>query len=96
MYIYIYIYVCVCVCVCVIFCSRFKERKEYFQMSRFMKRFAFFKDLIILFSLIALVRAEDKQQTCMFPACCFRQRTYIEEGLVIGVLTANTSEFKSH
>ena len=36
---------------------------------------------------------------CMFPACCFRQRTYVKQGLVNEVLNetcVNKSEFKSH
>ena len=40
------------------------------------KRFLFFA--IYLFISIL--------HTCMFPACCFRQRTYITQGLVNGVL----------
>ena len=45
-------------------------------MSRSMKRFEFFR--IYLFILFLLI--------CMFPACCFHQRTYMAQGIVNGVL----------
>ena len=59
-YIYIYIYIYICVCVCVCVCVY-----VYFKMNRFTKRFIFFKELLISFL-----------NTCLFPACCFRQRTF--------------------
>ena len=39
---------------------------------------------------------------CMFPACCFRQKTYVAQDQVTGVLNetrtkpTNMSEFESH
>ncbi len=45
-------------------------------MSRSMKRFVFFRIYLVILFL----------HTCMFPACCFRQRTYMAQGLVNGVL----------
>ena len=45
-------------------------------MSRSTKRFVFFK----IYSFILFLH------TCMFPACCFRQRTYMAQGLVNRVL----------
>ena len=44
-------------------------------MNRSTKSFVFFKDLFI--SVL---------YTGMFPACCFRQRTYVARGHVNGVL----------
>ena len=40
-------------------------------MNRSTKRFVFFKELFIYLLHI-----------CMFPACCFRQRTYVTQGHV--------------
>ena len=45
-------------------------------MSRSTKRFVFFR--IYLFILFL--------HMCMFPACCFRPRTYMERGLINGLL----------
>ena len=42
-----------------------------------MKRFVFF-EVIHLFILFL--------HMCMFPACCFRQSTYMAQGFVNGVL----------
>ena len=45
-------------------------------MSRSTKGFVFFRiHLFILFL-----------RTCMFPACCFRQRTCMSQGFVNGLL----------
>ena len=43
---------------------------------RSMKRFVFFR----IYSFILVLH------TCMFPASCFSQRTYMAKGLVSGVL----------
>ena len=59
-----------------LFRCRSKERKKYFKMNRSTKRFVFLK--IYLFILFL--------HMCMFPACCFHQRTYMAQGLVNGVL----------
>ena len=55
------------------FCCRSKERKKYFKMSRSTKRFVFFFRIYLFISFL---------YTCMFPACCFHQRTYMAEGIV--------------
>ena len=41
-------------------------------MNRATKRFVFFR----IYSFILFLH------TCMFPACCFRQKTYTAQGLV--------------
>ena len=45
-------------------------------MSRFTKRFVFFKSYLFISFL----------HTRMFPACCFPQRTYMAQDLVNGAL----------
>ena len=45
------------------------------------KRFVFFLGFIYLIILFL--------HTCMFPACCFRQRTYMAQGLVNGVFNSS-------
>ena len=47
----------------------------YFEIGRSTKRFLVFFNLFILFL-----------HSCMFPACCFRQRTYMAQDLVNGEL----------
>ena len=59
------------------FCCRSKEGKKYFKMSRSTKRFVFFRTYLFILFLY----------TYMFSACRFRQRTYMAQGLVNGVLT---------
>ena len=49
----------------------------YIKIGGSTKRFVFF-EFIHLFILFL--------HTCMFPACCFRQRTYMPQSLVNGVL----------
>ena len=49
----------------------------FFLIGRSTKRFVFFR--IYLFILFL--------HTCMFPACCFRQRTYMAQGLINEVLS---------
>ena len=51
-----------------------------------MKRFVFFE--FIYFVLIYVL------YMCMFPACCFRHRTYIAQGLVNGVLIETCPQFE--
>ena len=61
-------------------CCRSKERTEiYFKIGRSMKRFVFFE--FIHFELTNVL------YMCMFPACCFRQRTYVAQSLLNGVLS---------
>ena len=67
--------VCVCVCVCVRVCNVFavgpkREKSKYFKMNRSTNRS--FKKIFVSFL-----------RTCMFTACCFRQRTYVTQGHVI-------------
>ena len=97
-YIYIYIYTYICIYMQKCFCRRSKERKNYSKMNMSTKGFVFFKICIFISFL----------NTCMFAAYCFRQRTYMAQGLVNIVLnetwthsclkfsTLNPSEFKSH
>ena len=59
-------------CVCVCVCVCFKIRRS-------TKRIVFF--LFIYFVLIYVL------YMCIFPACCFRQRTYVAQGLVNGILS---------
>ena len=47
----------------------------YIKIGRFTKRFVYWIYLFILFL-----------HTCRFPACCFRLRTYMAQGLVNGVV----------
>ncbi len=47
-----------------------------FKIAKSTKRFLFFGIYVFIMFL----------HTCMFPACCFRQRTYMAQGLVNGVL----------
>ena len=58
------------------FCCRSKERKKVniSKLTRYTKRFVIFKDYLFLFLHVR-----------MFPACCFRQRTYVAKGYVNGV-----------
>ena len=72
-YIYVFIYVCVCINMCVCVCVRFvgvvdpkRENSKYFKMNSSTK-FCIFKKWIFL-------------HECMFPTCCFRQRTYVIQG----------------
>ena len=58
---------CVCVCVCV--CIGFLL--YMIKMNRSTKRSVIFKELFIHFL-----------HTCMFPTCCFHQRTYVAQGHV--------------
>ena len=44
----------------------------YIKMSMSTKRLVFFR----VYSFISFLH------TCMFPGCCFRQRTYMAQGLV--------------
>ena len=63
--------------VCV--CYRSKERiKIYFKIGRSSKRFVSFE--FIYFVLVYMLYMR------MFLACCFRQRAYVAQGLVNGVL----------
>ena len=55
----------------------FKERKKYFEMRRSLKRFVIFLGVNLSISFL---------DTGMFPASCFRQRTYTAQGLVNEVL----------
>ena len=81
-YIYIYIYIYIYTYIYIYVYCRSKERiKIYFKIGRSTKRFVFF--WFIYFDLSYLLH------TYMFPACCFRQRTYIAQGLVNGVLNEN-------
>ena len=58
----------ICVYIYIMFCCKSKERKKYFRIWRSTKRFVFvFR--IYLFILFL--------HTCIVPACCFRQRTYM-------------------
>ena len=80
-YIYIYIYMCVCVCVCMCVCisCRSKERIEIYLKQVGPRRDLHFLKFIHFVLTYVLYM-------CMFPACCFRQRTYVAEGLGNGVL----------
>ena len=56
-----------------------KQRIEIcFKIERSMKGFAFFEFVYFVLTYVLY--------TCMFPACCFRQRTFMAQGLVNGVL----------
>ena len=60
-------------------CCRSKERiKMYFKMGRSTKRLVFFEFIYFIQTYMLYM--------CMSPACCFRQRTYMAQGLVNGVL----------
>ena len=75
LYIYIYIYVYIYVRKFFFCCCWFKERKSnYFKMNRSTKSCVFLKELFILFL-----------NTCMLPACCFHQRTYVVQGHMNGI-----------
>ena len=56
-----------------------RERKKYFQMSRSTKKFVFLRICLFISFL----------HGCIFPCCCFRQRTYMAQGLVNGVFNEN-------
>ena len=57
-------------------CCRSKERiKIYSKIRRPTKRFVFFEFIHFILTYV-----------CMFPACCFHQRTCVAQGLVNGVL----------
>ena len=72
-YIYIYIYIYINVC------WRTKERiKIYFKIGRSTKTLVFFKFIYFILTYVLYMY--------MFPVCCFRQRTYMAQGLVNGVL----------
>ena len=56
-----------------------KERiKIYFKIGRSTKRFVFFEFIYFVLTYILYI--------CMFPACCFRQRTYVAQSFFNGVL----------
>ena len=60
-------------------CCRSKERiRIYFKIRRSTKRFVFFEfiNFVLTYMLYMYI----------FPAYCFRQRTYVTQGLVNGVL----------
>ena len=60
-------------------CCRSKKRiRLYFRIRRSTKRFVFFKFIYFVLTYVLY--------TCMFPVCCFLQRTYVAQGLVNGVL----------
>ena len=60
-------------------CCRYKERiRIYFKIRRSTKRFVFFEYTYFVFTYVLYI--------CMFPACCFCQRTYLAQGLCNRVL----------
>ena len=60
-------------------CCRSKERiRIYFKIRRYTKRFVYFKFIYFVLTYVLYI--------CMFPACCFRQRTYGAQGLFNGAL----------
>ena len=58
------------------------EKRKYFKMNISTKRLVSFKELSILFL-----------HTCMFPTCCFRQRTF-SRNLLIFLLRCGTRPYK--
>ena len=72
-YIYIYIYIYKDGC------WKSKERiRIYFEIKRSTKRFLFFGFIYFVLAYVLYI--------CMFPVCCLRQRKYVTQGLVSGVL----------
>ena len=60
-------------------CCRSKERiRIYFKIRRSTKRFVFFEFIYLILTYVLYI--------CMFPARCFRQKTYVAQGLFNGVL----------
>ena len=55
----------------------------YFKIGRSTKRFVFSKFIYLFICLVFTYML----YMCMFPACCFRQRTYMAQGLVNRVLS---------
>ena len=55
-----------------------KRIKIYIKIGRSTKRLVYFEFIYFVLTYVLYV--------CMFPACCFRQRTYVAQGLVNGVL----------
>ena len=53
-----------------------KKIKIYSKIRRSMKRFVVFESIYFVLMYVLYM--------CMFPACCFRQRTYVAQGLVKG------------
>ena len=91
MYVCVCIYMCVCVCIYIYIyyhpqtislyhnssvwldkdgCCRSKERiRIYFKIGRSTKRFVFFEFIYFVLTYMLYI------YICMFPACCFHQRT---------------------
>ena len=60
-------------------CCRSKERiRIYIKIRRSTKRLVFFECIYFVLTYVLYI--------CVFPACCFRQRTYVAQGLFNGVL----------
>ena len=55
-----------------------KKIRVYFKIRRSTMRFVFFKFVYFVLTYVLYI--------CMFPACCFRQRTNVARGLFNGVL----------
>ena len=53
---------------------------------RSTKRFVFFEFIYFALTYVLYI--------CMFPACCFHQRTYVAQGLVNGVLNETCFQFE--
>ena len=75
----IYTYIYICTYIYEDGCCRSKERiRIYFKIRSSTKRFVFFEFIYFVLTNVLYI--------CMFPACCFHQRTYVAQGLVNGVL----------
>ena len=60
-------------------CCRSKESiRIYFKIGKSTKRFVYFELIYFVLTYVLYI--------CMFPACCFRQRTCVAQGLFNGVL----------
>ena len=68
-------------------CCRSKERiRMYFKIGRSTKRFVFFEFIYFVLTYVLYI--------CMFPACCFRQRTCVAQMLCFDFLTRPKMPFK--
>ena len=70
-----------------------RKNKYIFKIRWSTERFVFFE--FIYFVLICVLRIciTYVLYICMFPACCFRQRTFVAQGLLNGVLNETWTEW---
>ena len=79
-YVYIYIFIHICICIWIYIpiyiymyggCRGKEQIRIYLKIRRSTRRFVFFEFIYLVLAYVLYI--------CMFPACCFRQRTYVAQ-----------------